>query len=193
MKLKKAAMFGLDARIALAIFGALSVISGAALYSAIQQAKVVAIVTELNEISKAAESLMLDTGVELAVHAGDQLKLKYLLEDIDSVPGWNGPYISGYTAFADNGLNHPQYTGVHILKFQKHLATGARTGCSSGLSCDIWVHITGIPTELVKAVDEYVDGSYDLADGRVQGADYSGSVAGTHTISYKAFPALNQP
>ena len=37
LKNKKAAMFGLDARIALAIFGALSVISGAALYSAIQQ------------------------------------------------------------------------------------------------------------------------------------------------------------
>tara|TARA_Y100001960_G_scaffold319101_1_gene389950 strand:- start:3597 stop:3728 length:132 start_codon:yes stop_codon:yes gene_type:complete len=36
---KKAAMFGLDARIALAIFGALSVISGAVLYSAIQDAK----------------------------------------------------------------------------------------------------------------------------------------------------------
>ena len=37
--LKKGAMFGLDARIALAIFGALSVISGAALYSAIKESK----------------------------------------------------------------------------------------------------------------------------------------------------------
>tara|TARA_Y100001960_G_scaffold323342_1_gene401616 strand:- start:381 stop:521 length:141 start_codon:yes stop_codon:yes gene_type:complete len=36
----KGAMFGLDARIALAIFGALSVISSAALYSAIQEADV---------------------------------------------------------------------------------------------------------------------------------------------------------
>ena len=33
---KRGAMFGLDARIALAIFGALLVISSAALYSAIQ-------------------------------------------------------------------------------------------------------------------------------------------------------------
>ena len=39
IKLKKGAMFGLDARISLAIFGALSVISGAALYSAIQDSK----------------------------------------------------------------------------------------------------------------------------------------------------------
>ncbi len=43
--IKKAAMFGLDARIALVIFGALSVISGAALYSAIQQAKTTAFAT----------------------------------------------------------------------------------------------------------------------------------------------------
>lgn len=39
---KKSAMFGLDARIALAIFGALSVITGAALYSAINKANVIA-------------------------------------------------------------------------------------------------------------------------------------------------------
>lgn len=41
----KGAMFGLDARIALAIFGALSVISGAALYSAIQESSTVKITT----------------------------------------------------------------------------------------------------------------------------------------------------
>tara|TARA_Y100001960_G_C14595815_1_gene788039 strand:- start:886 stop:1026 length:141 start_codon:yes stop_codon:yes gene_type:complete len=45
--MKKGAMFGIDARIALAIFGALSAISGAALYSAIQQSKVTVLVTEL--------------------------------------------------------------------------------------------------------------------------------------------------
>lgn len=37
--MKKGAIFGLDARIALAILGALYVISGAALYSAIQESK----------------------------------------------------------------------------------------------------------------------------------------------------------
>ncbi len=48
-------MFGLDARIALAIFRALSVISGAALYSAIQQSKVIAMVNQFEEIAKAYE------------------------------------------------------------------------------------------------------------------------------------------
>jgi hypothetical protein len=65
MILKKGAMFGLDARIALAIFGALSVISGAALYSAIQQSKVIALITDLNEIGKAYTAFALDTGQDL--------------------------------------------------------------------------------------------------------------------------------
>ena len=51
--MKKGAMFGLDARIALAIFGALSVISGAALYSAIQDAQATAMIVRLNEVGKA--------------------------------------------------------------------------------------------------------------------------------------------
>ena len=62
MFINKGAMFGLDARIALAIFGALSVISGAALYSAIQNSKVTAAITEMNEVGKAWEAHYLDTG-----------------------------------------------------------------------------------------------------------------------------------
>ena len=50
---KKGGMFGLNARIALAIFGALSVISGAALYSAIQQSKAISVLTTAKEIGKA--------------------------------------------------------------------------------------------------------------------------------------------
>lgn len=53
--LRKAAMFGLDARIALAIFGALSVISGAVLYSAIKQAKTEALRQYFVELIKVSE------------------------------------------------------------------------------------------------------------------------------------------
>lgn len=60
---KKGAMFGLDARISLAIFGALSVISGAALYSAIQNSKATALYVQLSELGKAWESYYIDTGL----------------------------------------------------------------------------------------------------------------------------------
>ena len=100
MFFNKGAMFGLDARIALAIFGALSVISGAALYSAIQQSKVTKVVTQLQEIQKAWSQFYLD--------AGEPLKCISHLKNKDDCeqPGftgvavnyqpnstWNGPYI----------------------------------------------------------------------------------------------------
>lgn len=84
---KKAAMFGLDARIALAIFGALSVISGAALYSAIQESKTVALITKLKEVEKAMEQYYLDVGADFPTH-----KLSELVTSTEK--GWNGPYIN---------------------------------------------------------------------------------------------------
>ena len=99
MKLKKAAMFGLDARIALAIFGALSVISGAALYSAIQDAKQTALYTELKEIEKAIEQLLLDVGYLPSFGTFSAFFVTTsLLNDIGSYKGWNGPYLTNFKA-----------------------------------------------------------------------------------------------
>ncbi|MCP4354624.1 MAG: hypothetical protein GY793_03125 [Proteobacteria bacterium] len=47
---KQAAMFGLDARVALAIFGALSIITGATLYNALQHIKTIQYLQLFNEI-----------------------------------------------------------------------------------------------------------------------------------------------
>jgi type II secretory pathway pseudopilin PulG len=90
-------MFGLDARIALAIFGALSVISGAALYSAIQEAKVVQKISQIKEVEKAIEQYMLDTGSMLpfsTTTGGSDLSAFALIEKPTGVTGWNGPYLS---------------------------------------------------------------------------------------------------
>ena len=97
--MKKGAMFGLDARIALAIFGALSVISGAALYSAIQEAKITAYYTTAEELFKSNEAYLLDVGSYVPLMNAYQMKIKALAENIDSVSNWNGPYTSlGYGA-----------------------------------------------------------------------------------------------
>ena len=99
-KTKRGAMFGLDARIALAIFGALSVISGAALYSAIQNANATALLTELREVGKAYEAYYLDTGTNLpkrtpaaAINTAQYHDLEAsALVVSPSVTGWKGPY-----------------------------------------------------------------------------------------------------
>ena len=92
---KKGAMFGLDARIALAIFGALSVISGAALYNAVQEARLVSFYAEVQELQKEVEHMVLDVGnfpkIITRLYPG-QPNAAYLATNWGNVPGWKGPY-----------------------------------------------------------------------------------------------------
>ena len=189
--LNKGAMFGLDARIALAIFGALSVISGAALYSAIKQARVVAFVTELEEIGKALIAYNLDVGADIPIVSGDQAKTEFLIENSESVDNWKGPYISGYKkGVTVNAMKDSEGRSTYIL--YANTGGAGRVPCDGVKICYVWVHKTGVSTSLVKNVDEYVDGSQDLNSGKIQGADYSVSIPGTHTISYMVGLKLKQ-
>lgn len=84
---KKAAMFALDARIALIIFGALSIITGATLYSTIKRTKLIAIITEKNEIEKALESYLINVGADLPNGTSSVLKDITELKE-SSKKGW---------------------------------------------------------------------------------------------------------
>tara|TARA_Y100001960_G_scaffold331811_1_gene430062 strand:+ start:3948 stop:4520 length:573 start_codon:yes stop_codon:yes gene_type:complete len=190
MTLKKAAMFGLDARIALAIFGALSVISGAALYSAIQQAKVISSVAELNEFAKAVESFRLDTGQEIpAQGAYGILMAQNLVES--TVSGFNGPYIS----FDKSTTAH------YLLKNGVSAGVYNRPGTTWGdndhsgectvAPCAIWVSFLDDYTlEEANAIDAYVDGTTDITNGRVRAYYNTGS---KYNVYLQVAPALNQP
>ena len=184
---KRGAMFGLDARIALAIFGALSVISGAALYSAIQHSKVVALITESNEIVKAIEAYRLDTGVDLETATSLMLEMKHLWED-SGVAGWNGPYYQGSIDTDSSGqgrVDHPLYDWFTIdmapdISFDYSPDVG---GCSAaanaGESCVFWVVWDEVPTATAKAVEEELDTTLDPANGKVR---YSDRTPGTSIL-----------
>ncbi len=91
--MKKGAMFGLDARIALAIFGALSVISGAALYSAIQEAKLEQYWQYFVEHDKATEQYYLDNGKPIPQYTKNVLYTPDLVVNRENLSTWKGPYI----------------------------------------------------------------------------------------------------
>ena len=174
LNIKKAAMFGLDARIALAIFGALSVISGAALYSAISNAKATSLIADLNEIGKAWEQYYLDTGQNLpqlstssTVYGFYVLKNNFLTED-SGVSGWNGPYLP-YSATTDF-QRHTRYgkVYVHIISNDEDWGIPTTTDwnpdgrCISGKKCSIWVGIDGIDDSdvgVINKIDDLIDGS----------------------------------
>tara|TARA_Y100001960_G_scaffold333743_1_gene440675 strand:- start:2271 stop:2882 length:612 start_codon:yes stop_codon:yes gene_type:complete len=180
--MKKAAMFGLDARIALAIFGALSVISGAALYSAIQAAKVQTVVSFFSETTKAVEAYALDVGALPPAHATrtQSLAIKELVDS--SANGWKGPYVSYETmtcfSATDACLKHTSITKndgsvtYSLINPKKHDTGDAYdsnlANCTSGIDCTLWVHIEGLNSSLAKAVDQYIDGSTDAGEGRVR-------------------------
>ena len=204
MKLtNKGAMFGLDARIALAIFGALSVISGAALYSAIQQSRVVATVTELEEIGKAFDAYYLDRGEMMQQHATVKYALYTgeLVSNSENSDNWKGPYTSlewGSTVSLKSAVNSP--TTVHLQYRQstdwggvEGTDTAPPTECTAA-PCYIWINTFSAPTTLAHSVDEYVDGSRDNKTGRVRVWDYTvGASAGKSNIYYQYAVAPVQP
>tara|TARA_Y100001960_G_scaffold325258_1_gene407277 strand:- start:81 stop:692 length:612 start_codon:yes stop_codon:yes gene_type:complete len=181
IRLKKAAMFGLDARIALAIFGALSVISGAALYSAIQKAKVTALIVDLNELTKAYDSYYLDTGEELTVvNSSTFLEIEKLVSS--TVSGWNGPYLP-YSANGSYSLTYPPVAGkLYIIEALDGTWTantssaswnawGDTVKCDGGTvtgSCFVWSGVRNITEDMFNAIDLEIDGTVNAQAGNAR-------------------------
>ena len=171
--LKKGAMFGLDARIALAIFGALSLISGAALYSAIRESKVVSVLAEADEVSKAVGQYILDTRSELPTASAANLSIKALIVEPSGVKNWNGPYLSYEGHATADSLIH---------KSQRYISLGYRksgdwANFSSGFcaqsdpTCIIYVIFENNNISLNQDIDESVDGSLGTAS-----EEYTGNI-----------------
>jgi len=162
---KKGAMFGLDARIALAIFGALSVISGAALYSAIQDARVTAIVTEMDNVDKAVTAYYLDTGVYPASKVGGDdatlLDGDALLAKPGTLAGWQGPYLP-HKAGTTDMLDHTIYGDVSINGMLdadwSNVTLGAGKCLPTSTACSVFVCVSDLSDDMQKAADFKIDG-----------------------------------
>ena len=181
MKMKKAAMFGLDARIALAIFGALSVISGAALYSAIQDAKVTSVITDMREVTKAVEQFYLDTGELLSLSPQTP---NYDLESTDlttdpGLDGWSGPYLSLPEDPTANSYAflYPRLgsTAKMFISYRRSDAdwgsfTLTDMGCyKTTASCSIVVGMRNGGLDLYKAIENEIDGTANPGDDNFAG------------------------
>ena len=189
--MKKGAMFGLDARIALAIFGALSVISGAALYSAIQESKVTQFLAQHDEYAKAIEAYMLDTGVDLQTSgaAGVSTHAKSLITNHDSADGWKGPYLA-----AEESTNVYELKGIPIGHWKHLFIKKAREGvawddpdfavnaCDGSKDCFYWAETNCYEKSFVETLDVRIDGSVDADEGR-----FRYSVCSNPNTMYKVY------
>ena len=152
---QRGAMFGLDARIALAIFAGLSVIAGMAVFGTIRQTDVAALVSEFDNISKGYINYAFDTGIDIPVGATAGLGFAGLYEPTAVGPpaaplGWNGPYITRSTD------NHPKFGTYDIVRGD--IDSAAVVPDATGTIPGAWLELTGIPCELAKDLDSEVDG-----------------------------------
>lgn len=171
--LKKAAMFGLDARIALAIFGALSVIAGAALYNVLNNVEVTKTIQEMNEFGKAYEQYLLDMSKDLPMTSGSNIYFK--VEDlvINTDSKWKGPYINYKTTAFDYKLSRNGDVSKEVLLAKIPTAnwgnvaygsSGAVIPACAGYNCYTWIAFSlekDLALKILKKIDGHNDGTID--------------------------------
>lgn len=165
--LNKAAMFGLDARIALAIFGALSVISGAALYSAIKESKITALSTEINEIEKAVAQYYLDTGIYPNLNPISpiyNLDANNLLTKPSAVNNWQGPYLSLAINAGELLISSVDSNITYGIGYRKSGTWGGQASSDmvckkSYTTCHIWIGVDGMDLSTIKEFERRLDGT----------------------------------
>lgn len=160
---QRGAMFGLDARIALAIFGGLSVVTGAALFGVSKTTRVTALATEFDNISKAYTSMILDT----ATNPGGDIEFDDMLTNGDNAAFWNGPYLTRTDNQGPGGSSYALQDG------QTTDGQATPPACAGGDSdtsqtCFIWLAVTGVDESLYPAIDLAVDGVEDADSGNIR-------------------------
>ena len=177
LNLKKGAMFGLDARVALAIIGTLVVISSFYAYSIVRDAKVGAIIFDGKEIVKAIESYEYDINNELGNFAAtEKLELSKLLSDSDTK--WKGPYISTVNIGIDNSrLVSPNLGSFYVFKAKGREATDVTDdpfiACVSGQTCYLWMiyddsAFSSVINNMAQKLDEQLDSLDGFLTGKIQ-------------------------
>tara|TARA_Y100001960_G_scaffold305170_1_gene359056 strand:- start:3332 stop:3952 length:621 start_codon:yes stop_codon:yes gene_type:complete len=206
MKFNKAAMFGLDARIALAIFGALSVISGAALYSAIQSAKIEQYRYNFEEVFKATEQYYLDNYSALPATSSGLLWASDLTTNRLSLSTWNGPYFEGSTYGGQciknsvtNSIHSSVYKCMYLLKSSNWAGNASPQYCVVGDSdCAISIVLNAAPdtdgeaaiANLFNMLDESIDGGDGQRDGKIK--YINSSTAGSDRLVYIGYPRVRE-
>lgn len=145
LRSQRGAMFGLDARIALAIFGLLSVVAGGTAINVLSGAAVTALVTEFGNIKKAYQEFHLATG-------DHSTRFKDLIDNESGIPGWAGPYLD---LTSDRSRQH----GIYSLAEGRQDVPGVPpVECAGGGVCSVWLKLTRVKDSLAAEADKSVDG-----------------------------------
>jgi hypothetical protein len=158
---QRGAMFGLDARVALAIFAGLSAIAGTAVFSAVRDTRVTGVLTEFDNISKGYINFVFDTGVDVVKDTDPANPnttgtpgFQNLYKDANSTLNWNGPYIT----IATN--DHPAGYGKFALADGRIDSNWAPTtfDITTGI-LGKWLTLSAVPCEIAGDLERKIDGT----------------------------------
>ena len=154
---QKGAMIGLDARMAMVVFAALSVVVGFLGYGRISTAKDARLISELQAMDEAIRNYQTDMGTFFLF----PLRTSDGIDDLEALwnkkrvrrgfqKHWNGPYIHEHT------LNHK-----HFGRWAVYYSQANREDlCTSRTECFLWIRLTDVPTDKWEAVNQVVDEAY---------------------------------
>jgi type II secretory pathway pseudopilin PulG len=147
-------MFGLDARIALAIFAVLAVVAGATAINVIGQASVTATVTELKNIQKAYQEFHLATGENTT-------RFLDLIDNQSEITGWSGPYID---LLSDKSRTYGVYS---LMEGRQDVPGVPPVECNGGI-CAVWLKLTKVKDDIAADVDKAIDGEKSANAGALR-------------------------
>ncbi|RYG58561.1 MAG: hypothetical protein EON60_12895 [Alphaproteobacteria bacterium] len=190
------ALFGLDARIALAIFSVLSVVAGVAVVTNIDSTRAQVLGSELTDTAQALESyhhdLKTDIFLSLSTPSGKNafqaLYDNAVITDSDLSGAnlrarWNGPYIK----FTTN--QNSRYGEMYLTKAG---ASHAQT-CSPEDICYLYLVYTRVKENIALEANKLLDGDAERnpgVEGRLQWSP--GDTNNTVMMHFRAHRALSQ-
>lgn len=151
---QRGAMFGMDARFALAVMAVITAIAGYYGLGKVSLAKQTAFIKELLAYEEALDAMQADFGVFMreAVNGGSngtkdfQMLYDDTQVDADFKRYWAGPYVTR------EANTHPDYGTMTIT-----YGTESRAACSISNNCFVWLDITNVDEPTWNRVNSYFD------------------------------------
>ena len=169
LKSQRGAMFGLDARIALAIFAGLSIVIGASMVQLMKDNRSEKILLQFQKYSDAFDAMQEDLGVspiDAMANTGSLYKDTFVALYDESMiaaayrPKWRGPYIPG-TRNYDREYNY-QYRVRPISVANNGIVSCTNTDQVNG-TCDYFLMVGHaqaiVPQQIVDKINEQLDGT----------------------------------
>ena len=157
---QRGAMFGLDARVVMVIFGALALIVGTTIFMTVPQIQAQSLVRDIASYQSAVEGMQYDVSAPIGeiITTGGLADIKRFqaLNDRTVVqaadqPRWMGPYLQSRTS---DSTVHENYGQMYLIEAARDDYTSLTCG-----SCFYWLRIDEVPENAFTIVNDKFDGS----------------------------------